>query len=97
MTQTTRQEDSTNPPFGQAQKLPHISGGDKHGELTGHIVIPVKLGLPDWRAREAAYSRKAYWRCAKHASVNMAISSKRLAQAGYYSILDRYESLHLCD
>ena len=54
----------------------------------------MKLGLPDWRAREAAYSRKAYWRCAKHASVNMAISSKRLAQAGYYSILDRYESLH---
>ena len=37
-----------------------------------------------------------YWRCAKHASVNEAISSKRLAQAGYYSILDRYESLHLC-
>ena len=22
---------------------------------------------------------------------------ERLAQAGYYSILDRYESLHLCD
>ena len=56
----------------------------------------MKLGLPDWRAREVACSRKAYWRCAKHASVNMAISSKRLAQAGYYSILDRYESLHLC-
>ena len=56
----------------------------------------VKLGLPDWRACEVAYSRKAYWRCAKHASVNMAISSKRLVQAGYYSILDRYESLHLC-
>ena len=57
----------------------------------------VKLGLPDWRACEVAYSRKAYWRCAKHASVNIAISSKRLVQAGYYSILDRYESLHLCD
>lgn len=56
----------------------------------------MKLGLPKWRACEVAYSRKAYWRCAKHASVNMAISSKRLAQAGYYSILDRYESLHLC-
>ena len=56
----------------------------------------MKLGLPEWRACEAAYSRKAYWRSAKHASVNTAISSKRLAQAGYYSILDRYESLHLC-
>ena len=56
----------------------------------------MKLGVPDWRACAVAYSRKAYWRCAKHACVNEAISSKRLAQAGYYSILDRYESLHLC-
>ena len=29
--------------------------------------------------------------------VHRAISTERLAQAGYYSILDRYESLHLCD
>ena len=56
----------------------------------------MKLGLPEWRACEVAFSRKAYWRSAAHASVQMAISSKRLAQAGYYSILDRYESLHLC-
>ena len=56
----------------------------------------MKLGVPDWRACAVAYSRKAYWRCAKHACVNEAISSKRLAQVGYYSILDRYESLHLC-
>ena len=56
----------------------------------------VKLGLPVWRAAEVAYSRKSYWRSAHHASVNAAISNKRLAQAGYYSILDRYESLHLC-
>ena len=57
----------------------------------------VKLGLPEWRAAEVAYSRKSYWRSSAHASVNAAISNKRLAQAGYYSILDRYESLHLCD
>ena len=44
----------------------------------------MKLGLSEWRACEVAYSRKAYWRCAKHSSVNTAISSKRLAQAGYY-------------
>ncbi len=25
------------------------------------------------------------------------ITSKRLAQAGYFSLSDRYESLHLCD
>jgi len=56
----------------------------------------MKLGLPEWRAREAVYSGKAYWRTAHHPSVQWAISSKRLAQAGYYSIHDRYESLHLC-
>ena len=33
----------------------------------------------------------------QHAVVNMAITSKRLARAGYFSISDRYESLHLCD
>ena len=57
----------------------------------------MKLGLPEWRAREVAYSRKSYWRCAKHASVNAAITSKRLVQAGYFSLSGRYESLHLCD
>ena len=40
----------------------------------------MKLGLPEWRACEVAYSRKACWLCAKHASVNMAISGKRLAK-----------------
>ena len=55
----------------------------------------MKLGLPEWRACEVAYSRKAYWRAAKHAGVQTAISNKRLAQAGYESILDRYESLRL--
>ena len=57
----------------------------------------MKLGVPEWRACEVAYSRKSYWCSAKHASVNMAITSKRLARAGYFSLSDRYESLHLCD
>ena len=57
----------------------------------------MKLGLPEWRACEAVYSRKSYWRTARHPSVQWAISNKRLVQAGYYSILDRYESLHLGD
>ena len=54
MTQTTRQEDSTNPPFGQVQKLPHKSGRDKHGKLTGHIVIPVELAVLHIQAAGAA-------------------------------------------
>lgn len=33
-----------------------------------------------------------YWKWHSHAHDN----EQRLAQAGYYSILDRYESLHLC-
>lgn len=41
----------------------------------------MKLGLPEWRACEVAYSRKAYWRSARHASVQAAISNERLAQA----------------
>ena len=52
----------------------------------------MQLGLEEWKACEMAYSRKAYWRMAGMLSV--AISNKRLAQAGYYSILDRYESVH---
>ena len=56
----------------------------------------MKLGLPEWRACEVAYSRKAYWRSARHASVQTAISNKRLAAAGYFSISDYYESMHLC-
>ncbi len=38
----------------------------------------MKLGLPEWRACEVAYSRKAYWKSARHASIQMAISNKRL-------------------
>ena len=56
----------------------------------------MKLGLPEWRACEIAYSRKSYWRSAHHASVQAAISNKRLAQAGYFEFPALYESLHLC-
>ena len=57
----------------------------------------MKLDLPKWRACEVVYSGKAYWRTAHHPNVQWAISNKRLAQAGYYSILDQYESVHLYD
>jgi hypothetical protein len=46
---------------------------------------------------EEPYSRKAYWRSARHVSVQMAITNKRLARAGYVHRSGRYESLHLCD
>ena len=40
---------------------------------------------------------ESYWHMAKNGHVQRAISKERLARAGYYSILDRYESVHLCD
>ena len=57
----------------------------------------MKLGLPEWRACEVVYARKGYWRASRHAAVHTAISNERLAAAGYFDILNYYESLHLCD
>ena len=56
-----------------------------------------KLGMPDWQAYRNGNSRKGYWAVAGSGILTHTITNKRLAQAGYYSILDRYESLHLCD
>ena len=57
----------------------------------------MQLGIPEWQAWAVSNCRKAYWHMAKNGHVQRALSKERLAQAGYYSILDRYESLHLCD
>lgn len=56
-----------------------------------------KLGMPDWQAYRNGNSRKGYWAVAGSGILTHTITNKRLAQAGYYSILNRYESLHLCD
>ena len=57
----------------------------------------MKLGIPEWQAWSVSNCRKAYWHMAKNGHVQRAISKERLALAGCYSILDRYESMHLCD
>ena len=54
-------------------------------------------GIPEWQARAGSNCRKAYWHMAKNGHVQRELSKERLAQAGYDSILDRYESVHLCD
>ena len=41
-------------------------------------------------------SRKGYWAIAGSGILKTTITNERLVQAGYYSILDRYESMHLC-
>ncbi len=40
---------------------------------------------------------ESYWAIAGSGILTHTITNKRLAQAGYISILDRYESLHSCD
>lgn len=55
----------------------------------------MKLGMPDWQAYRNGNTRKGYWTIAGSGILTHTITNKRLAQAGYYSILDRYESLHL--
>ena len=55
-----------------------------------------KLGIPRWKARQWGYV-KGYWRVAGSPVLTRTITNERLARAGYYSISDRYESLHLCD
>lgn len=57
----------------------------------------MKLGMPDWQAYRNGNTRKGYWAIAGSGILTHTITNKRLAQAGYYSILDRYESLHSCD
>ena len=55
-----------------------------------------KLGIPRWKAHQWGYV-KGYWRVAGSPVLTRSITNERLARAGYYSISDRYESLHLCD
>ena len=53
-----------------------------------------KLGMPDWQAYRNGNTRKGYWAIAGSGILSNTITNERLAQAGYFSILDRYESLH---
>ena len=57
----------------------------------------MQLGIPEWQAWAVSNCQKAYWHMAKNGHVQRALSKERLAQVGCYSILARYESLHLCD
>jgi RNA-directed DNA polymerase len=56
----------------------------------------MKLGVSKYNAHKWGYV-KGYWRAAGSPIRKCPITNERLAQAGYYSILSRYESLHLCD
>ncbi len=54
-----------------------------------------KLGIPDLQAYQWGNTRLGYWRIAGSPVLTRSITNKRLAQAGYYDISRKYESLHL--
>jgi group II intron reverse transcriptase/maturase len=55
----------------------------------------IKLGISRYYAHKWGYA-KAYWRVAGSPVLTSSITTERLAHAGYLSLSDRYESLHLC-
>ena len=57
----------------------------------------MKLGMPKWKAYRNGNSRKGYWAVAGSGILTHTVTNERLAQAGYCSILNLYESLHFCD
>lgn len=56
-----------------------------------------KLGIPADKAYQWGNSRLGYWRIAGSPVLECSITNERLAAAGYFSILNCYESLHSCD
>ena len=53
------------------------------------------LGLPEWAAREGAYSRKSYWRMSNAGVVKRALTKERLINWGFYDLATAYQSLHV--
>ena len=53
------------------------------------------LGLPEWVAREGAYSRKGYWRMAGTGVLNRALTKERLIRWGFYDPSIAYQSVHV--
>ena len=54
----------------------------------------IKLGMDPWKAYRNGNTRKGYWAVAGSGILQHTITDKRLAQAGNFDILARYESLH---
>ena len=54
-----------------------------------------KLGIPEKFAYMWGNSRLGYWRVANSQILKCSITNERLAQAGYFDIFDKYESMRL--
>ena len=57
----------------------------------------LKLGVAEKYAWMAAMSRRKYWFMSKVTTMEVAITNERLVTAGYYDILEGYESRHSAD
>ena len=53
-------------------------------------------GYAEAQAYQWGNSRLGYWRIAGSPVLKCSITNERLAAAGYFGILNYYESLHLC-
>lgn len=51
------------------------------------------LGIPNWQAYQWGNTRLGYWRVAGSPILSRSITNKRLAQAGYFNLSEKYESL----
>jgi len=54
----------------------------------------IKLGMEPWKACRNGNTRKGYWAIAGSGILKTTITNEKLARAGYYDILAKYESLH---
>jgi group II intron reverse transcriptase/maturase len=54
-----------------------------------------KLGIPEYYAKMAANSRKAYWFTSNTTTVKRALSKQRLINSGYYDLAIAYQSVHV--
>ena len=55
----------------------------------------IKLGIPEYYARMAANSRKAYWFTSNTTTVKRALTNKRLINSGFYDLATAYQSVHV--
>ena len=55
----------------------------------------IRLGMEPWKAYRDGNTRKGYWAVAGSGTLHTTITDKRLAQAGYFDILAKYESLQV--
>ena len=55
----------------------------------------IELGMEEWKAFRNGNTRKGYWAVAHSGILTHTLTDKRLAQLGYFNILEKYESLHI--